>query len=150
MKLVIISTFLSITACTSSHGPVTTHRAAASACTASSGNSNGPDECLVDGDCADGGVCSCAGNTFEYAHATRNLCVAAGCHVDSDCDNGELCSPSVGDSGPFYGIQLYACHTSEDTCGSDSDCAVQNGVQGYCQFAPPVGHWQCGYNFAAG
>jgi hypothetical protein len=146
MKLVITS-ILCITACTS-HGPVTAHRETAVACTPSAGGINGQDECLVDGDCA-GGVCSCAGNTFGYAHATWNTCVAAGCHVDSDCD-GELCSPSVGDLGPFYGVQLYTCHTGDDTCGSDSDCGVQNGVQGYCAFAPPVGHWQCGYTFAAG
>src|SRR6185312_13230497 len=101
-----------------------------------------------DADCGSGGVCSCAGSTFEYAHATRNICVPANCRVDADC-SPYLCSPSNSDGGPFYGVQGYYCHTGNDTCGRDSDC-VQNGTQGYCMFAAEVAHWTCAYNFAAG
>jgi hypothetical protein len=149
MKLFTITSLFVAACTTSSPGTVIDHRVTATACTASAGDTNGPDQCLSDADCAAGGVCSCAGSTFEYAHETRNLCVAASCRIDGDC-GAEMCSPSLGDSGPFYGVQTYACHTPDDTCGNDNDCAVQNGVQGYCAFAPPVGHWQCGYNFAAG
>ena len=124
------------------------HRSAAMTCSPSAGDSNGPDECLADGDCANGGVCSCAGTTFEYAHETRNICVVAQCHVDADCGT-TLCSPSVNDCGTFYGVQGYYCRTADDTCGRDSDC-VQNGQPGYCYFAPEVGHWTCGFSFCAG
>jgi hypothetical protein len=140
---------LVLAACVDGTHPVpTVHRTVPEACATSSGDSFGADECLVDTDCADGGVCSCAGNTFEYAHSTRNICVAANCRVDADC-GAYMCSPSNGDGGPFYGVQGYYCHTSQDACTRDSEC-IQNGRQGYCMFAAQVGHWTCSFNFAAG
>jgi hypothetical protein len=139
---------LVVAACTS-HPTPTAHRTTPQACSASSGDSFGPDECLVDTDCSGGGVCSCAGHTFEYAHTTRNLCVLANCHQDSDCSGGYLCSPTNGDGGPFYGVQGYYCHTAHDACTVDAEC-VNAGRQGYCMFAAQVGHWTCGYTFAAG
>jgi hypothetical protein len=138
-----------VAACTTeTHSIPNLHRVAADACPTSSGDTNGADECVSDADCTNGGVCSCSGSTFEYAHETRNICVPANCHVDADC-GAFLCSPSNSDGGPFYGVQGYYCHTSHDTCGRDSDC-VQNGTQGYCMFSAEVAHWACAYTFAAG
>jgi len=133
---------------TSNHSTPTAHRTAPTACLASAGDSFGADECSVDSDCTGGGVCSCAGNTFEYAHETRNICVPANCHTDTDCGS-YMCSPSDSSGGPFYGVQGYYCHTAHDTCTVDSEC-VQNGQQGYCMFAAEVGYWTCSYSFAAG
>lgn len=140
---------LVLAGCMNSHPTPTEHRIAAQACAASAGDSMGSDECSVDTDCTSGGVCSCAGNTFEYAHETRNLCVPANCHVDADCAEGFLCSPSDSSGGPFYGVQGYYCHTAHDKCTVDSEC-VDNGMKGYCMFAPEVGYWSCAYTFAAG
>ena len=143
---------LAAAACTTTtdrvHSTPQAHRSTAMPCSASSGDTNGSDECLTDADCANGGVCSCAGSTFEYAHETRNLCVASQCRTDADCNNTE-CSPSVGDCGTFYGVQGYFCHSADDTCARDSDC-VQGGQQGYCFFSQDAGHWTCGYSFCAG
>ena len=136
--------------CTDHNFAVTSHRPAANACAASSGDSMGSDECSTDADCGAGMACSCAGSTFEYAHETRNLCVPAGCHVDADCGVGGFCSPSVGDCGTFYGTQLFACHAGDDTCGGDADCTDGSGRAGYCGFVPEVNHWACGYQFCAG
>jgi hypothetical protein len=149
MRIIIIA--LVLAACTDHpHSTPTVHRTAPVACTASAGDDQGSDECLADADCAGSGVCSCAGNTFEYAHATRNLCVPANCRTDAEC-GPEVCSPSFGDAGPFYGVQGYYCHTASDTCGNDSDCGTDNlGRQGYCMFAATAGHWTCAFNFAAG
>lgn len=141
--------FVLLAACVASHPTPTNHRATPQTCITSAGDTNGSDECLVDTDCSDGGVCSCAGSTFEYAHATRNLCISANCRTDADCTGGYLCSPSDSDGGPFYGIQGYYCHTGHDQCTVDSEC-VDGGRNGYCMFAPEVGYWTCGYTFAAG
>lgn len=140
---------LVLVACTN-HYAVTEHRVVAEACAASSGDSTGSDECLVDSDCGAASACSCAGSTFEYAHETRNLCVPAGCHIDTDCGGGGFCSPRPGDCGTFYGVELFACHTSDDECGSDADCFDDSGRQGYCAFVPEASHWTCGYKFCAG
>jgi hypothetical protein len=142
MKLALLT--LVLAGCTN-HYDVTDHRPVAEPCAASSGDSMGSDECLTDGDCGAAMACACAGTTFEYAHGTRNLCVPAGCHIDADCGAGGSCSPSVGDCGTFYGTQLYACHSSDDECGSDADCS-----DGYCEFNPAVSHWTCGNQFCAG
>jgi hypothetical protein len=146
--LLIVSLFAACTTNNSHVTPANVHRTAPQACTHSPGDDFGADECLTDSDCGATGVCSCAGSTFEYAHQTRNICVAANCRVDSDC-GAFTCSPSDGDSGPFYGAQGYYCHTADDSCGRDSDC-VRGTQQGYCMYSQDVAHWVCGYNFAAG
>ncbi len=105
-----------------------------------------PYACLVDGDCGDGGVCSCSGSTFGWSHTTANSCVAGNCRTDADCAPGAYCSPSYGTFGPFYGIQGYYCHTCEDVCTDNSDCATCGG----CILDPSVGHWVCGTSCGAG
>lgn len=116
------------------------HRPMAIAC----GASGVPDDnCMQDSDCASGGVCSCAGNTFApQLHPSANTCVASNCRVDSDCGPGGYCSPTVSAGcGSFYGVQGYDCHTPADSCINDADCTPASG--GYCAFAPEVGHWAC-------
>jgi hypothetical protein len=151
MRLVTLA-FLLVACTDHKHSTPVNHRVDPVTCPASAGDSFGADECLSDADCAAGSgqteVCSCAGNTFEYAHATRNLCVPADCRTDAECAP-YLCSPSNGDGGPFYGVQGYYCHTPNDTCSNDSDC-VNNGTQGYCMFSVLSDHWTCAYTFAAG
>jgi hypothetical protein len=123
------------------------HRPLAATCPTS-----GPgDECTKDADCANNGVCSCAGNTFGWAHATKNSCVPANCHRDADCAAGHSCSPTVSAGcGSFYGVQGFYCHTDTDRCVNDSDCPKQNGAAGYCAYSPQVGYWSCSYGFCAG
>jgi hypothetical protein len=109
------------------------------------------DNCLVDSDCPNGGVCSCAGNTFGYAHVTHNLCVPANCHVDANCAGGASCSPTVSaDCGSFYGVQGYYCHSAVDACTDDSQCDGGPSNRGYCAYSPQVGHWVCSHSFCAG
>ena len=113
----------------------------------------GPDECLSDGDCPGGQVCSCAGSTFGYAHQSPgNVCVPANCRTDADCGAGGYCSPSVTfDCGPFYGVQGYDCHRPGDACTNDSDCGGDGGLgQPYCAYDGQTGRWACGDSFCAG
>jgi hypothetical protein len=135
---------------------------AGSACTDATGTTPGvcvtvdggagcrTDQCQLDSDCADGGVCSCKGATVGWsARSPGNSCVPGNCRTDHDCKSG-YCSPSVSfDSGPFYGVQGYYCHSCDDTCTNDSDCQDDSGA-GYCGYDRQVGHWACGYNFGAG
>lgn len=120
------------------------------------GNLDGgsPDLCLVDGDCSDGGTCSCRGATRGWAGSSNgNVCIPGNCRTDSDCGPGGACSPTVDPGcGGFYGVQGYYCHTCADRCTSDGDCASRpdGGPAGYCAFDPAVGYWACGYGFCAG
>ncbi len=139
------------------------HRQQAVACTASPADGGAPpgfdggslDQCLVDSDCVDGGVCSCRGSTFAWAHQSYgNSCVPANCRSDSDCGPGGACSPTVDfGCGPFYGVVGYYCHSCADECENDSDCNANptaGGPAGYCAYDATIGHWSCGYNFCAG
>jgi hypothetical protein len=112
----------------------------------------GPDQCLVDTDCSDGGTCSCRGSTRGYAGASNgNECIPGNCRVDSDCGEGGRCSPTVSpDCGGFYGTQGFYCHTCADRCLNNSDCTSDSGESGYCAYNPSMGYWACGYGFCAG
>jgi hypothetical protein len=98
------------------------------------------DECFTDGDCGAGSACSC-GKTVSGGRSDPNTCVKGNCLVDADC-GGRFCSPTIDTSpcraapGGFY------CHTAQDTCIDDSDCATSNGPQ-QCNFDPAQGHWLC-------
>ena len=139
-----------LVACGNDHPPVQVHRAVATPCAPTPGDSLGADQCLSDADCAGGAVCSCAPNTHEWAGQSRNICVPADCHVDGECGPGGACSPTVSaDCGPFYGIQGYYCHTPVDNCTVDSEC-VQGTTHGNCTYAPQTGHWACSFHFCAG
>jgi hypothetical protein len=116
----------------------------------------GPDQCLTDGDCPSGGVCSCKGMTRGWAGASPgNVCVPANCRTDGDCGPGGYCSPTVNyNCGSFYGVEGYYCHRPGDACMNDSDCPeVDAGgfrTPGYCAYDTQLGHWACGYGSCAG
>ena len=98
------------------------------------------DQCLGDSDCAPGTACECGVDyTDDSDGAHINSCVPAQCRTDSDCGSGGLCSPSrtgnCGASG-FY------CHTSADTCISDSDCCEEPNAPN-CFYVSTLGHWAC-------
>jgi hypothetical protein len=106
------------------------------------------DQCQQDADCAMGGVCSCQGQSRGWsAISPGNVCVTANCRTDADCADTHDCSPSVGfDSGPFYGVGGYSCHTKEDRCGKDADCPSGQS----CAFQSQAGVWACSSARVAG
>jgi hypothetical protein len=111
----------------------------------------GPDQCVSDGDCGSGGVCSCAGETYGgMKEAAGNVCIPAGCQIDADCAPGYTCAPS--DScGSSYGVQGYYCHAPGDACQNDCDCGG-DGTAGtpYCSYDEEVGQWACGSAVCSG
>ena len=67
-----------------------------------------------------------------------NYCTRpSNCRVDADCGANGFCSP--GQSHEWCGT-LYACHTPNDECANDSDCAADT----HCDFSTAVKHWLCG------
>ena len=139
-------------ACGSDVGSATApqqHRPTATACAANPGASPA-DQCTTDADCADGGVCSCKGQTRGFAGASpNNVCITAGCRVDADCGAGAVCSPTTdAQCGAFFGIRGYYCHRASDACGNDSDCTDE--PNGHCSFDLQSGRWGCFYTFCAG
>lgn len=92
------------------------------------------DECFSDDDCPGGSVCECGGGF----HSDSNACIAGNCVTDADCGDG-FCSPSLGDCGNYSGYVGYFCHTDDDECLNDEDCAPD----GYCAYDQGVGHWVC-------
>jgi hypothetical protein len=100
------------------------------------------DQCLTDADCGATGLCSCKGETrYGGAQSYGNVCVPSDCRTDADCCPGQWCSPSD-DRGGFYGVHSYHCHTSQDTCIDDADCA-SDAARMICAFDPVTGHWAC-------
>ena len=86
------------------------------------------DQCLSDAECPDKAVCTCGNNSGSY-------CRASTCRRDADCSDG-VCSPSFGCRGFLEG---YHCHTSDDTCVDNQDCASPT----QCVYRAEVGHWAC-------
>jgi hypothetical protein len=105
------------------------------------------DECSRDEDCGATGVCSCSGQSFGFARSNRgSVCVPADCRSDADCGAGGFCSPTVSfDCGVFYGVAGFYCHTADDKCRNDSDCAT-----GDCRYSPQAGIWVCATGACAG
>jgi hypothetical protein len=104
------------------------------------------DGCFADTDCTGDNattkspVCEC-----ETDYTGANTCLGEGnCRVDADCGSSRYCSPTFGTCGHYSGIVGYYCHTAEDECVDDSDCASDGDVPGgYCAFLPEIGHWKC-------
>jgi len=105
------------------------------------------DQCMADGDCGATGVCACDGTTFGWSHTRRgNVCIPSNCRVDADCGPSGFCSPTTDlGCGAFYGVTGYYCHTANDQCTNDTDCA-----QGTCRYSPQVGYWVCATGACAG
>ena len=113
------------------------------------------DQCFTDTDCTTGGPCECrpvtvAGQGVAAPTATPiNLCKAGNCRVDKDCGGGAgYCSPSLGECGRYAGVVGYYCHTPQDKCTDDADCAAQGG--GDCRLNSVSGAWECQTGQCAG
>jgi hypothetical protein len=149
------------TCAASKFSPPSNHRATADACppqmlpSCDAGVFNQPcgKGCTTNADCASDATCACAGTVRAWAGVSEgNVCIPSNCRTDADCGSG-YCSPTVSsDCGSFYGTAGFYCHTCDDTCENDSDCAAQttNSPSGYCAYDSTVGHWACGYSFCAG
>jgi len=96
------------------------------------------DSCMADTDCPSGETCACHGSPYTYR--AGNACVPGNCRVDADCGTGGYCSPSAASTcGSATSLCLgYYCHTSQDVCINDSDCASQA-----CIYSSSAGYWAC-------
>jgi hypothetical protein len=110
------------------------------------------DSCATDADCASGQLCDCR-DQWHYGSNGPNQCLPSNCRTDADCGPNGYCSPSLDPGcGAFAGVTLWHCHTPQDTCVNDSDCANLDGGfgQAYCGYRPDVGHWACSTTQCAG
>lgn len=99
------------------------------------------DACFTDSDCGPDNACQCSGGF----RADNNVCVTGNCRTDADCATG-FCSPTLGSCGDYVGTVGWFCHTCDDTCVNDADCAgLDGGFFGapYCAFDPVSGRWGC-------
>jgi hypothetical protein len=87
---------------------------------------------------AGGGACACNGG-----NGGNNVCLSGGCRVDGDCGAGGFCSPTLGSCGHYNTPEAYYCHTADDECVDDQDCATDGSPRGYCAYETTVGHWKC-------
>ena len=102
------------------------------------------DKCFADADCGAKSACVC-GTT-----GVGNYCRPGNCATDADCGNS-YCSPSYGLScGPYGGYHGNYCHTSDDECTNDDDCAGKGNESGYCAWHPEASRWKCGHNHCVG
>lgn len=111
------------------------------------------DECFDDSTCT-GKVCLCRPAGETMATTKVHHCLSAGnCRSDGDCGAGGSCSPSFSTCGSYTGVVAYYCHTPQDSCLDDEDCASSDGgvgVPGYCMFSPEGAKWICGYGQCVG
>jgi hypothetical protein len=94
------------------------------------------DTCATDSDCAQG-VCAC-GAPVPNEGRLPNVCVPSNCYVDANCGDGGYCSPSPHTGcGPWV-IAGYYCHTPQDECTNDDQCAGS-----LCTWAGNLSKWVC-------
>ena len=94
------------------------------------------DACTNDSNCSSGHLCACHGSS--YIGRVGNTCVVANCRVDADCGASGYCSPSRGTTQCGQSsLTGYYCHTQQDACVNDADCA------GICGYDPTKQSWQC-------
>jgi hypothetical protein len=126
------------------------------------------DDCLDDSGCGAAAPCQC--RTSE-ASGTPNTCESdSDCRVDADCGPGGFCSPSVVEGAcdcldaalcdpsehlrcTVDGMDVpcecgdacghgYFCHTPDDACLDDADCAGKGGT---CNFDRLRHRWTCSF-----
>lgn len=97
------------------------------------------DSCADDGACPTGQTCACHGS--PYTGGVGNHCVPGNCRVDADCGVGGWCSPTYTTSG-CGSVGGYYCHTPQDQCVNDSDCADAGSFY-VCAFETNIGYWSC-------
>ena len=91
------------------------------------------DGCFSDADCPANTPCDCRDSTLSQ---TANSCLTgSNCRVDSDCGPGGFCSPSQAS----WNELTYDCHTANDKCLNNSDCASNEN----CVFGQLAGYWSC-------
>ena len=94
------------------------------------------DACMHDSDCGGGQLCVCHGSALTFG--AGNTCLPGNCRVDADC--GALaCSPTPNPNGCGV-VGGYYCHTADDDCTNDSDCA---GSLAACVYDTDGKHWVC-------
>jgi hypothetical protein len=94
------------------------------------------DSCTGDSDCPSNQTCACHGSADVYG---GNYCIPGNCRIDLDCGVDGSCSPS----GDFY-AEGYYCHTPQDTCVNDVDCACPSLPDvPVCAYSGDAGQWQC-------
>jgi Cys-rich repeat protein len=94
--------------------------------------------CSDDAACPSGETCACHGSAYSSG---GNTCVPGNCRVDSDCGAGGYCSPTE-DVMSCGGVGGYYCHTAQDRCVNDSDCA-DGGFPDVCAYSTSAGYWEC-------
>ena len=62
--------------------------------------------------------------------------------MDADCGANGFCSPSV-DTGCSGGLAGYYCHTADDECLDDEECAKDAGPYMVCAYDSTKKHWAC-------
>lgn len=116
------------------------------------------DECFADAQCTGNAPCECRASASD---GSPNSCLQSGnCRVDADCGEGGYCSPSllnqfcICPSPALCGTDTscspgpcqcgdscghgYFCHSPNDTCLDDSDCA-----NGSCNYDSIEKRWAC-------
>ncbi len=92
------------------------------------------DECFSDTDCPTGIPCACR------SQFNANVCLTeSGCRIDSDCGTNGFCSLAPRTASSC--VEAYYCHTANDSCLSDSDCA--DGGPSLCGYEPANQRWAC-------
>jgi hypothetical protein len=95
------------------------------------------DACGTDNDCPSGQLCVCHDSAYNH---DGNTCLPGNCRVDADCGPGGYCSPAHG-TNDCGGVNGYYCHTPQDQCIDDSDCAGQ-GFD-VCSWSAQANRWEC-------
>lgn len=97
------------------------------------------DECLVDQDCGDSGVCACvvprSAGCGGIVLMLGNVCAPAECRADADCAECGICRSESNCLGSGY-----YCATPNDECTSNADCSA-TPVGGFCAYQN--GRWIC-------
>ncbi len=91
------------------------------------------DACSSDLDCTNGGVCDCG-----TGEGGTNRCLKSDCRTDAECGSDGYCSPTIATCSNL--IEGYYCHSTSDTCRSDTDCTANFGQ--VCQYTG--NHFECG------
>jgi len=120
------------------------------------------DECLRDTDCPAKQPCDCRS---DGTSTIANRCLPdSNCATDADCGQCGFCSPSMEradlecwstegcsdascDAGGGTNVcacvdavrLTYACHTANDECTDNADCALN-----YCAYKADTSQWACG------
>jgi hypothetical protein len=106
------------------------------------------DDCSTDDDCEKqdkdplstrlgDGPCIC-GEKGEV-----NTCYGGNCRTDADCGSS-FCSRSRDFQCGYEGTPGYYCHTEDDLCLDDSDCAADAGFYpAECRYDPEAKRWAC-------